>query len=83
MIMSDDLDNRYIGMMCSIYRRYELRLTQEEFAKETGYSREAISKFEHGTQQSALLFIHYIKRGIFNWMPIDYWGGLVTLEGSD
>lgn len=66
----------YIGAMCHEYRIYELKgITQQHIANECNVSREAVSKFERGTLSNAVIFLWYIKHGIFDWMPIEKWCG--------
>lgn len=69
------LSNEYIGAMCANFRKYQLNINQETVAAESGYSREAVSKFERGTQPNSKIFFWYIKKGIFDWLPIDEWRG--------
>lgn len=65
----------YIGAMCRDYRKYILHKTQDEIAKEIGFSRAAVSRFEGGTMPNAIIFMWYIKHDIFDWLPIDAWQG--------
>lgn len=73
--MLGNITNEYIGSMCSVYRRYELCMTQEQVASDIGVSRESISKFERGVRPSGLIFFWYIQKGIFTWKEIDTWQG--------
>ena len=67
-----------MGAMCSEYRRYFLKgVSQQQIANETGVSRELVSKFERGTNPNALVFMWYIRHGLFDWMPIEKWKGWV------
>lgn len=65
----------YIGAMCSNYRRYFTEYSQQDVADDTGCSREAVSKFERGRTCNGIIFLWYIKNGIFEWVPIDKWNG--------
>lgn len=66
----------YIGAMCHEYRRYRLNgVTQKDIAKDCGVSREAVSRFERGSLSNAVIFMWYIKHGIFEWVPIERWNG--------
>lgn len=68
--------NSYIGAMCHEYRRLKLKgVTQGDVARETGVSRELVSKFERGQSGHAALFLWYIKKGIFDWIPLEKWNG--------
>lgn len=70
------LTSSYIGAMCSEYRRYHLKgVTQQRIADDCGVSREAVSKFERGTICNGVIFMWYIKKGIFEWVPIEKWQG--------
>ena len=72
----------YLGAMCSEYRRYFLKgVSQQQIAKETGLSRELVSKFERGTSPNAVIFMWYIQHGLFDWMPIEKWKGWVNYNG--
>lgn len=65
----------YIGTVCSLYRRTYTNCTQEDVAEQLGVDRSTISKFERGTRQHAKIFMWYIKNGIFDWKPVEYWNG--------
>ena len=69
------ITNDYIGAMCSDFRRYKLKCSQERVSRETGYSREMVSKFERGKVSNTIIFLWYIKMGIFNWVPARMWEG--------
>lgn len=69
------ISNEYIGAMCANYRKYELNITQEQVAIDCCVSRELVSKFERGVLPNSLVFLYYIKRGIFDWIPYDKWNG--------
>lgn len=76
MIMtSNKLTPSYIGAMCSNYRRYYTGASQDDVAAETGYERSAVSKFERGVRPNAVIFMWYIKHGLFDWVPIEKWNG--------
>lgn len=78
------ISNEYIGAMCSNYRKYELNITQEQVARDCCVSRELVSKFERGVLPNSLVFLYYIKRGIFNWIPYEKWNGWQGyIEDSD
>lgn len=75
LIMVDEIDNTYIGAMCSQFRKYVLKESQAMVAHCCGVSRELISKFERGNSSNAIVFLWYIKMGIFDWVPINKWCG--------
>ena len=66
---------QYIGAMCSEYRRYFLKVSQQQIADEVGVSRELVSKFERGSNTNSLVLFWFIKHGIFDWVPIEDWKG--------
>lgn len=75
-IVFGDISAGYIGAMCHEYRRYYLKgITQLDIAKDCNMSREAVSKFERGTSPNAIIFLWYIKHGIFDWVPVEKWQG--------
>lgn len=66
----------YISAMCREYRRLYLKgQTQQTVADECNVSRETVNRFENGYISSAVIFMWYIKHGIFEWVPIDHWNG--------
>lgn len=65
----------YIGAMCAEYRTRHLKMTQMEVAQKCHVSRELVSKFERGSISNSLVFLFFIKNGIFNWVPYDRWCG--------
>ena len=65
----------YIGAMCAEYRRYFLKVSQQKVADDVLVSRELVSKFERGTHSNSVIFLWYIKHGLFDWMPIEKWQG--------
>lgn len=65
----------YVGGMCATFRRYQTKYSQEDVAREVGCSREIISKFERGRGTNSIIFLWYIKHGIFDWMPPNKWNG--------
>lgn len=69
------VDASYIGAMCSNFRRYFTSKSQEDVAYEIGCSRESVSKFERGKVCNAIVFMWYIRKGIFNWLPVEKWDG--------
>lgn len=69
------VSNEYIGAMCANYRKYELDVTQQQVADECRVSRELVSKFERGSLPNSLVFLWYIKQGIFEWVPCEQWCG--------
>ena len=72
----------YIGAMCCEYRRRVLKVPQKQIASDCYVSRELVSKFERGTSPNALIFMWYIKHGLFDWIPIEKWNGWnMGLEG--
>lgn len=73
---------QYIGAMCSEYRRYFLKVSQQQVANETGVSRELVSKFERGANPNALVLFWFIKHGIFDWVPIEKWNGWSGIENG-
>lgn len=66
---------QYIGAMCAEYRRYVLKVSQQQVADEVRVSRELVSKFERGTNPNALVLFWFIKHGLFDWVPIEKWNG--------
>ena len=71
----NEITPNYIGAMCANYRRYYTDFSQQEVADDVGCSREAISKFERGRVCNGVIFLWYIKQGIFNWVPVEKWNG--------
>lgn len=71
----NEITPNYIGAMCANYRRYYTEFSQQEVADDVGCSREAISKFERGRVCNGVIFLWYIKQGIFNWVPVEKWNG--------
>ena len=65
----------YMGAMCSNYRRYFTQFSQQDVADDVGCSRETVSKFERGRNCNGIIFLWYIKQGIFNWVPMERWNG--------
>lgn len=65
----------YIGAMCSNYRRYFTKFSQQDVADYVGCARETVSKFERGHNCNGVIFLWYIKHGIFNWVPMERWNG--------
>lgn len=54
---------RNIGQSCADYRKNVLRMTQEEIAKESGYSQATISAFEKGASFSTRVLMWYVAKG--------------------
>lgn len=75
MANNDKLTPSYIGAMCSNFRRYYTGASQDDVAAEMGYERSAVSKFERGVRPNAVIFMWYIKHGLFDWVPIEKWNG--------
>lgn len=71
----NEITPNYIGAMCANYRRYYTEFSQQEVADDIGCSREAVSKFERGRVCNGVIFLWYIKQGVFNWVPVDKWNG--------
>lgn len=71
----NDVSPAYIGAMCSNYRRYYTQYSQQDVADDVGCSREAVSKFERGRVCNGIIFLWYIKNGIFDWVPFEKWNG--------
>lgn len=69
------VNSNYIGAMCGDFRRYQLHLPQTKVASDCYVSRELVSKFENGQTSNAIIFLWYIKMGIFDWVSIDKWNG--------
>lgn len=46
-----------------------------QVAQSCGVSRELVSKFERGVLPNSLVFLWYIKNGIFDWVPYNKWCG--------
>lgn len=71
----EGITKEYIGAMCGEFRRYILHESQTRIAKECKVSRELVSKFEHGRNSNAVIFMWYIKHGLFTWIPVRRWNG--------
>ena len=71
----NEITPNYVGAMCANYRRYYTDFSQQEVADDIGCSREAVSKFERGRVCNGVIFLWYIKQGIFNWIPVEKWNG--------
>ena len=71
----NNVNASYIGAMCSNFRRYFTTKSQDDVANEIGCSREAVSKFERGRVCNGVVFMWYIKNGVFTWLPVDKWDG--------
>ena len=54
---------KVIGHKCKILRR-SLALTQNDVAKETGYTSKSISAFENGRVNNAIILMWYINHGL-------------------
>ena len=67
--------NDYIGAMCAQFRKSHVGVTQQAVANDCGVSRELVSRFERGALPNSLVFLWYIKQGIFDWIPYDRWCG--------
>lgn len=65
----------YLGAMCAQFRRMYTSYTQEQAADEIGCSREVVCKFERGRSCNAIVFLWYIKQGLFEWCPAERWNG--------
>lgn len=72
---NNKLTPSYIGAMCANYRRYYTEASQDNVAADVGCDRSAVSKFERGVRPNAVIFMWYIKHGLFNWVPIEKWNG--------
>ena len=57
--------------ICSEFRKDVLKITQEDLARELDYSQENISAFENGRNANSIIFIWYIKNGLFNYYSIN------------
>lgn len=57
------MDNKELGRRCKLYRRYKLKATQNDVARDTGYSKNNISAFETGRNNNANILLWYIERG--------------------
>lgn len=55
--------NKRTGQKLQQFRKYELLKTQEDIAKDLQTTRENISKFENGTNDSAEILIWYLLHG--------------------
>lgn len=71
----NEITPQYLGAMCSEYRRYKTNATQEDVANEIGCSREVVSKFERGRNANSVVFMWYIKHGLFDWCHWSRWNG--------
>ena len=54
-----------IFTMCKEFRQ-SLGIFQAEVAKDTGYSLENISKFEHGHNNNMKIFLWYVSKGFLD-----------------
>lgn len=61
----------HIGSCCREFRVHHLGMTQGDVSKECGYSRENISRFEHGKNDNHIIFLWYVKHGLLNVYSID------------
>lgn len=59
------------GRACARFRREALNVTQKQVAKELNYSQENISAFENGRNSNNLIFMWYIRNGLFNYYSIN------------
>jgi hypothetical protein len=71
----DGITADYIGAMCREFRLRILKCPQKIVAADCGTSRELVSRFERGTNGNPVIFMWYIKRGLFRWVPIENWNG--------
>lgn len=63
--------------LCKKFRQEQLKVTQEDVAKELGYSQENISAFENGRNGNVIIFMWYVKEGLFDYYSIDdIYGGV-------
>ena len=69
------ISSSYIGAMCSSFRRFHTDYSQQDAADEIGCSREAVSKFERGRYNNSVIFLWYIKKGVFEYVPVEKWNG--------
>lgn len=51
-----------LGNLCRKYRN-DLKLTQSDVARDTGYSVDNISKFENGKTNNLKIFMWYLRKG--------------------
>ena len=82
----NEFNASYIGAVCAEFRRICTKATQQDVADEVGVARESVSKFERGVVCNGLVFMWYIKQGLFEWMPIekfDGWRGFFQFERSN
>lgn len=61
----------HIGRCCRDYRVHHLSATQEDVAKECGYSRENVSRFENGKNDNNVIFLWYVKHGLLSEYTIE------------
>lgn len=59
------------GDMCRKFRQDVLKITQEDVAKELGYSQENISAFENNRNSNNIIFMWYVKNGILKHYSLD------------
>lgn len=71
----NDISSDYIGAVCAEFRRQYTYDTQEDVAESVGCSRESVSRFERGLNTNSIIFLWYIKRGVFDFRPPDRWNG--------
>lgn len=60
-----------IGRCCQEFRVYHLGKTQQDVATDCGYTRENISRFEHGRNDNNIIFLWYVKHGLLNEYSIE------------
>ena len=76
-----NISPQYMGAMCAEYRRYYCGCSQEDVANDVGCDRTAVSKFERGINCNGIIFLWYIKHGIFNWLKPERWNGWGDFNG--
>lgn len=71
----NEISSDYIGAICAEFRRYYTDASQEDVAESVGCSREAVSRFERGLNTNSIIFLWYIKQGVFDYKEPSLWSG--------
>lgn len=53
-----------LGRKCALYRKKILKCTQQDVAKETGFTVSNVSAFETGRNDSSLILLWYLSHGL-------------------
>lgn len=67
--------------LCKKFRQEQLKVTQKDVAEELNFSQENISAFENGRNGNVVIFMWYVKNGLFDYYSIDeITGGVEDVE---